>query len=74
MQVGERYSMHQNSDESRLEPYADHSITADRSFHLAACDLKFQVQVLNLLDKQYEIVRSYPMMGRNYRVKIILEF
>lgn len=74
MQVGERYSMHQNSDENRLEPYADHSITADRSFHLAACDLKFQVQVLNLLDKQYEIVRSYPMMGRNYRVKIILEF
>lgn len=74
MQVGVRYSMHQNSDESRLEPYADHSIAIDRTFHLGACDLKLQAQVLNLLDKQYEIVRSYPMMGRNYRIKITIVF
>lgn len=74
MQVGERYSMHQNSIESRLEPYADHSIVLDHSFHLKAFDLKVQGQVLNLLDKQYEIVRSYPMMGRNYRIKLIISF
>ena len=74
MQVGERYSMHQNSKENRLEPYADHSIALDHTFHLGAIDLKLQAQALNLLDKQYEIVRSYPMMGRNYRIKITLTF
>ena len=74
MQVGERYSLHQNIEENRLEPYADHSIVIERSFNLGAFGLKLQAQVLNLLDKQYEIVRSYPMMGRNYRIKLIIDF
>ena len=74
MQVGERYYQHQNSEESRLEPYATHDITIDRSFDLGAFGLRVQAQVLNLLDKQYEVVRSYPMMGRSYRVKVVVEF
>ena len=74
MQVGERYYQHQNSEESRLEPYATHDITIDRSFDLGAFGLRVQAQVLNLLDKQYEVVRSYPMMGRSFRVKVVVEF
>lgn len=74
MQVGERYSQHQNTEESRLEPYSLHDIAIDHSFHCGAFGLKVQAQVLNLFNKQYEVVRSYPMMGRNYRLKIIFEF
>lgn len=74
MLVGERYYQHQNSDENRLEPYADHSFVAERSFHLGAFEMKVQAQILNILDKQYEVVRSYPMMGRNYRLKLIFEW
>lgn len=74
MQVGERYYQHQNSDECRMEPYADHSIIIDHSFDFGAIGIKVQAQVLNILDKQYEVVRSYPMMGRNYRFKVIVEF
>ena len=74
MQVGERYYQHQNSEASRLEPYADHSIVIDRSFRFGAFGLKVQAQMLNILDKQYEVVRSYPMMGRNYRLKLQFEF
>ena len=74
MLVGERFSQQQNSDDTRLPAYADHSITVDRRFELTIGDLRLQAQVLNLLDVQYEVVRSYPMMGRNFRVKISYEF
>lgn len=82
--VGERYSSEQNTARTRLEPYADHGITLSRDFRIARPGewsgasaapvvLKFKAQVLNLLDKQYEVVRSYPMMGRNYRLGITCE-
>lgn len=74
MLVGERYFRQQNLDETRLPAYADHSITADRTFELPIGDLRLQLQLLNLLDVQYEVVRSYPMMGRNFRIKATYSF
>ena len=74
MVVGERYYQQQNSDNSRMPAYADHGITLDRLFELPLCDLRLQAQVLNLLDVQYEVVRSYPMMGRNFRMKLEIRF
>ena len=49
-------------------------LSADREFDLHPGSIRLQVQVLNLLDVQYEVVRSYPMMGRNYRLKITYIF
>jgi len=72
--VGERYSRQQNNDDTRLPSYADHSITLDHTFPLPIGDLRIQAQVLNLLNHQYEVVRSYPMMGRNYRLKLTYSF
>ena len=74
MIVGERYSQQQNSDESRLPAYADQGITIDRSFELPFGELRLQAQVLNLFDVQYEVVRSYPMMGRNFKIKAVYSF
>ena len=72
--VGERYYRMQNSAETRLSPYCDLGLQADRAFNLRWGILRLSAQVLNILDVQYEIVRSYPMMGRNYRMKITYEF
>ena len=74
MLVGRRYDQQQNSDDSMLPAYADHGITLDRTFELPVGDLRVQLQLLNLLDVQYEVVRSYPMMGRNFRFSIKYEF
>ena len=74
MLVGERYYMQQNNEETRMAPYADHGITLDRSFELPIGDLTLQAQVLNLFNVQYEVVRSYPMMGRNFRIKVSYSF
>lgn len=74
MMVGRRYDQQQNSDDSMLPAYADQGITADRTFELPIGNLRIQAQVLNLFDVQYEVVRSYPMMGRNFRLSLKYEF
>ena len=74
MVVGERYYRLQNSDESRLPAYCDLGLSTDREFELGNSTLRLQIQVMNLADVQYEVVRSYPMMGRNYRLKIVYLF
>ena len=74
MAVGERFYKRQNSDNTRLPAYTDHGITASHTFELPIGTLTLQGQVLNIFNKQYEVVRSYPMMGRNYRIKITYNF
>lgn len=74
MIVGERYSRMQNSLATHLPAYCDMGFTADHKFDLRLGTLTAQLQILNLLNVQYEVVRSYPMMGRNYRLKLIYEF
>ena len=74
MVVGDRYSLAQNIDQNRLPAYCDLGLSADRKIDLRLGTLSLRLQVLNLLDTQYEVVRAYPMMGRNWRFSIIYEF
>ena len=74
MVVGDRYSTQQNIDKWRLPAYCDISISADRKFDLRIGTLAVRAQLLNLFDVQYEVVRSYPMMGRNWRLALTYDF
>ena len=74
MIVGSRYYRQQNTDDTRLKPYCDQGLTLAHTFTFRnGSKLKLKGQVLNLFDVQYEIVRSYPMMGRNYRLTVVFE-
>ena len=72
MAVGHRYAY--AADYNRLPPYVDIGLSADRMVDLRWGQVRLQVQVLNLLDTQYEVVKDYPMMGRNYRLSVMYEF
>ena len=72
--VGHRYSEFQNSADSRLPAYCDISLSADRSFDLRVGTLTLRAVIQNLLDTQYEIIATYPMMGRNWKIGISYEF
>ncbi len=74
MVVGERYSAPQNTAANRLPAYCDIGLSADRRFDLRLGTLTLRASILNILDNQYEVVRSYPMMGRNWRLGIVYEF
>ena len=68
--AGKRYSMGQNSESSLVKGYVDQGITLSREFHLHKGSINAKVQVLNLFDVQYEVIKNYPMMGRNYRFSL----
>ncbi len=72
--VGERYSTGQNKPENRMEPYCDQGVSVDRSIRLRHGEMKLRLMLNNIFDTQYEIVRSYPMMGRNWRLTLQYAF
>ena len=72
MVVGHRYAY--VNEDNLMPAYCDIGLSADRNFSLEHGAVRVQVQVLNLFDVQYEVVRYYPMMGRNYRLSILYEF
>lgn len=64
---GERYCNQYNSSEYRMDGYGEHSLSLSRSFRIGACRLDIQAEALNLTDRQYEVVKNYPMPGRQFR-------
>ena len=70
---GKRYMLGQNLAKNRIDGYADHSISASRSFSLGGVTARVNVEVLNLAGKNYEIIKNFPMPGRSFRVTLGVE-
>jgi len=71
---GHRYGGYQNFVENRLPGYADHSIAASRDFTLKDKTIAVNVEVLNLLNENYAIVKWFPMPGRSLRATMAVKF
>lgn len=72
--VGARYFMPQNIDENRISGYAEHSLNLSRTQKLKGVELTANVEVLNLTNRQYDIVKYYPMPGRSWRAGLKITF
>jgi outer membrane cobalamin receptor len=72
--AGHRYMLGQNIYANYLERYFDHSIALYRNFKLKNTQLTLRGECLNLLSKQYEVVKNYPMIGRQFQGKIIFKW
>ena len=68
--MGERYTLSYNIPDNRMKPFADHSITLSREFNINKQQLQVQFDVRNLGNKNYEVVRFYPMPGTNWRLSV----
>lgn len=71
---GKRYQQGENIVENRLDSYSDHSISASRSFKIMQTNTSVSVEVLNIADKNYEIIRNFPMPGRSVRATISIRY
>lgn len=69
-----RYSLGYNIPENRMAGYADHSVSLYRTFHVKSSQLRVQIDALNLGAKNYEVVRFYPMPGRNFKLTVSYKF
>ena len=75
MAVGKRYFMEQNIPANEIEGYVEHGLTASRNLRIGAhATLRLQGDVVNLTDKQYEVIKYYPMPGRSWRLSAIVAF
>ena len=70
--VGRRWSLDQNLPAYAIDPFTDHSISLNRDFRLGAKGrmLHVSADALNLGGKNYEIIKYYPMPGRQFRLTI----
>ena len=71
---GKRYGGFQNFDINRLPGYADHSISAMRMFKMKEKELTLNLEVLNLMNENYAIVKWFPMPGRSVRGTVKVRF
>ena len=69
---GARYHLAQNIPSNEIESYGDHSIWVLRKWKIKNTTLQTKAEIKNIGDSNYEIIRYYPMPGRNYAITIIL--
>ncbi len=68
--VGERYCLPQNIDMNMIDGYIDQNINISRQFKIKSCALKLRAEVLNLCDVNYDVIKYYPMAGRQFRFSV----
>ena len=71
--MGERYTLGYNIPHNRMSAFTDHSITLSREFNINKQQLRVQFDIRNLGNKNYEVVRFYPMPGTNWRLSVSWE-
>ncbi len=72
--VGERYVLGQNTPENLLQAYFDHGFSIYRAFSIKKTDLYLHFDILNITNSYYEVVKNYPMVGRQFQGKITYKF
>jgi len=75
--VGERFFLAQNIPMNRIDPYTDHGISVNHTFESGRrhrYGIYVGAEALNLGNCSYEVVRYYPMPGRNWRLTLKLTY
>lgn len=72
---GYRYSLNENIPSNYLDDYMDINIGVQKEFDLKK-SLRFGINLkaMNILNKNYEVIRSFPMPGRYYQLTVKFNF
>ncbi|MCM1078247.1 MAG: TonB-dependent receptor [Bacteroidales bacterium] len=68
--VTERWATNEHLPTTMLDGYSDWSATAWRDISLGKGMIRLQLDVKNIFDKQYDVVRWYPMPGRSWKFAV----
>ena len=71
---GDRYTNGYNISEYRLKGYTDHSASISKDLKQYKNLYTVSIEALNMLNKNYEIIKNYPMAGRTIRLNLIMNF
>ncbi len=68
--VGDRYCLPQNIEANLIDGYVDQNVSISRKFNLKSCSVRLRAEVLNICDVNYDVIKYYPMPGRQYRISV----
>lgn len=73
---GVRYTQvgNQDWDDNIIKGYSDHSVSIYKSVPIRNNQLYLQAGLTNIFNKSYQIIKSYPMPGRAYKITIGYKF
>lgn len=71
--VGERWDNSSNIPQNYVQPWYTHDLSMSWTQPLQKCAFKTTLEINNLFNQQYEVIRNYPMPGRNYRLSLRLD-
>jgi hypothetical protein len=74
LKSGSRYILNENTPYNLLEGFIDVSISVSRTFKVKNQKIYIKLQGANLLNNNYEMIKSFPMPGRYYRFKLVYNF
>lgn len=72
--MNERWTVNEHSPGTRIDGYGEMDLSAWRQLRFGQCLITLRASVLNVTDKQYELVAHYPMPGRSWRLSVGMQF
>lgn len=67
---GKRYFLAYNIKDNEIDPYAEFSASVSRKFAIRESCLFVKFSCINFTDQQYDVIKFYPMPGRQYRLEL----
>ena len=68
--TGERYEFRANIDVNHIQPWYTHDLSLSRGFIWMKKSCRVALEVNNLLNQQYDVVKNYPMPGTNFKIRL----
>ena len=72
--VGERYMLPQNTQRNLMDEYLEHGVSLNRNFAFGGMGLRLQADFINIANRQYEVIKNYPMPGFQWRISARVDF
>lgn len=72
--MSNRNSNNEHYEDSNISGFIETGITLFKSFKITHNEMTIRGDIKNMLNKQYEIVKGYPMPGISYQISINYKF
>jgi outer membrane receptor protein involved in Fe transport len=72
--VGKRYMLPQNTQRNLMEGYLEHGVSLNRRFTFGGVGVRMQADFINIANRQYEVIKNYPMPGFQWRLSARVDF
>lgn len=74
LQSGSRYILNENTPYNLLDGFVDISVSISKTITFNHQKIYIKLQGANLLNNNYQMIKSFPMPGRYYRLKVVYHF